>query len=275
MVKNIALSLLLLICSATLFAQRDKDIKRGYSVVGQIVDKSDNQGIPYATIRVLDRKNVVVSVGTADVLGEFKLSLRSPGNYLLKFDAMSYGSDSLSVEVKLGTNEIGIIKLSEGHQLAGVTVTAEKLVMRQELEKLIYDVTKDPDAKRLKMADIMEKIPFMKIDGTDGKLKYLEDRVPTILIDGKPHPMISSQRQFPMRMIKGDVMKDIEIILPHTSENPTDKPIININLEKALPDGFVTEIRTSGNTLKSYRGSIDFISKFDKLYLSFRYSHHG
>lgn len=71
-----------------------------------------------------------------------------------------------------------------------------------------------------------------------------------------------------MRLIKGDVMKNIEIIMPSTMENPGEKPIVNINLARDLPNGFAVELMGNGDILRRVGSNIDLITKFDKLYLS-------
>jgi hypothetical protein len=184
---------------------------------------------------------------------------------------MGYTSDSLTVEVKESAQDIGIVRLSEGQQLSGVTVSAKRLIMRDELDRLVYDVTQDPEAKRVKMMDIMKKIPFMAENAKDGKLQYLNDRIFTIMIDGKPNEMINGSRQFPMRLIKGDVMSRIEIILPGTKDNPGEKPILNIKLSRELPDGYAAEVIAKGDNQKKVEGGIDMVTKFNKLYLSIKY----
>lgn len=84
--------------------------------------------------------------------------------------------------------------LEEGELIEGAVVSTKELVMREEIDKLLYDVTKDPEAKDLKMTDIMKKIPFMTINALDGKLNYLGENIFTIYIDGKPNEMISGRR---------------------------------------------------------------------------------
>lgn len=224
--KNLLTFILTLLICASASAQTDIDIKNQYKITGQIVEVSSEKAVPYTTIRVLNVRNETVTVEASDILGYFSLKVKSPGSYLIKFDAMGYGADSLTVNITESVTNIGVIKLPEGQQLTGVTVSAKKLIMKQEVDKLVYDVTNDPEAKRLKMADIMKKIPFMTINALDGKLKYLDNTISTILINGKSNEMISGGRQFPMRLIKGDVMSSIEIIMPGTKDNPGDKPIL-------------------------------------------------
>lgn len=269
--KKIVTSVLLLTICLSAFARLNIDLKNKYQITGKIIEASSQKAIPYASILVFANTKDTVTVKVSDILGHFSLTVKHPGNYMMKFEAMGYGTDTLSVNVSELVTDIGVIALEEGQQLSGVIVSAQKLIMKQEIDKLIYDVTKDPEAKRLKMADIMKKIPFMTINGLDGKLKYIDNKISKILINGKPNDMISGSRQFPMHLIKGDVMKNIEIILPGTKDNPGDKPIININLARELPNGYSAEFSANGNTQNLIDGTIDVITKMGDLYLSVNY----
>ncbi len=165
-------------------------------ITGTIIESSNNTGISYVTIQAINLEKKYTSVATSDILGNFILSVKIKGKYKLKFDAMGYGGDSLIVDIIGPNTNIGQIKLVEGQQLNGVTVVARKLIMKDEGDRLVYNVLNDPEAKKLKMSDIMKKIPFITIDAIDGKLKYLDNKVAKITIDGKYNELINSGRQF-------------------------------------------------------------------------------
>ncbi len=67
-------------------------------------------------------------------------------------------------------------------------------------------------------------------------------------------------------------MNRIEIILPKTKDNPGDIPIINIKLEKNLPDGYAAEISAKGTSDNDLSNSYDLITKLNRVYLSLFYS---
>ncbi len=254
-----------------LSAQSASQTKEHYKIYGKVLEKSTTKddttgiGIPYATVRLLNTKGVVTNVAATDPKGGFTIFVKSSGTYLIKIDAMGYARDSLKVEVNETAQDIGTIHLAAGQQLAGVTLSAEKLIMKDEGDRLVYDVTKDPEAKRVKMMDIMKKIPNLSVN-SKGKLTYLDEDIATIKINGEDNAMVNSSRQFTMRMIKGDVMNRIEVILPNTPENKSDKAIINIKLARDLPDGYAADLNLSGNSRNSYDGNADFITKAGNIY---------
>ncbi|MCK9629333.1 MAG: TonB-dependent receptor family protein [Bacteroidales bacterium] len=264
------ITLLLLLC-INLSAQPASQTKEHYKIYGKVVEKSTTKddttgiGIPYATVRLLNTKGIVTNVAATDPKGGFTIFVKSSGTYLIKIDAMGYARDSLKVEVNETAQDIGTFHLAAGQQLAGITLSAEKLIMKDEGDRLVYDVTKDPEAKRVKMMDIMKKIPNLSVN-PKGKLTYLDEDIATIKINGEDNAMVNSGRQFTMRMIKGDVMNRIEVILPNTPENKSDKAIINIKLARDLPDGYAADLNLSGNSRNSHNGNADFITKAGNVY---------
>jgi hypothetical protein len=216
--------------------------------------------------------NKAVTSTVSDSSGHFSVKLKKAGTFLLKFHAMGYGTDSVKVKVDRPEINIGTIRLDiVNEKLKALTVSAKRLIMKDKMDRLVYDVTKDPDAKHKKMMDIMKKIPFMQVNGKNGKLKYLNDNITTILVNGKRNEMINGMHQFPMRLIKGDVMSKIEIILPGTMENPGNKPIINIKLARELPDGYAAEITADASNRGVLNGNTDIVTKSGKFYYSVNY----
>ena len=131
---------------------------------------------------------------------------------------MGFMTDSLVVETDVKDLNLGKIALIEGETLAGTTVKARKVVMKVEEDRLVYDVSKDLDAGKVKMMDIMKRIPFMAINPKSGNLSYLDENITNITINGQKNNLISGGRQHPMKLIKGDYMKEIEVILPNTGD---------------------------------------------------------
>ncbi len=255
--------------SINAIAQPSKIAK--FQIKGLIVSAETKEPLPNITVIVINEKGDTINYTGTGKMGTFLTSAKNEGKYLLKFVGMGINEDSSVVTVRAGINDIGVVRLSEGRELGAVKIFAQKYIMKEEVDRLIYDVTQDTSAHRVKMVDIMKKIPFMKVRGTDGKLEYLNENIWTININGSPNEMINGDRQYPMRFIKGDVMKTIEIIKPGTKDNPSETPIININLARDLPNGFVGELYANTSNNVSLEGGADLIVKSDKLYFSLNY----
>lgn len=192
MMRKFALVLaFVMVCSSLLWGQQ-----------GQVTHKvSGKTTVPYVMIQVCRDSATIVTTVASDYAGSFQVSLPENVLYVFKFHAMGYESDSLRIEVKNEDINIGEIVMKEGQLLDEAVVSSRLMVMRNESDRLVYDVTKDPEAKNSKMMNIMQKIPFMKINPATGKLSYLNGLIGQILINGRPSEVINTRREFPMRFI--------------------------------------------------------------------------
>jgi hypothetical protein len=246
--------------------------KDHYILQGKVVEKENGIGIPYVTVRAFDSKNNSVTAVSSDDKGRYTVTLKKRGIYILKYYSMGFSEDSLYTNVtEPGILKLSDIRLSSGQLLTEVRVVANRSLITQEVDKLIYDVSLDPDARKLKMSDIMLKIPHMQHKIEDGNLRYLDENISTIYINGERNDLISGSRQYPMSFIRGDVMSKIEVIMPNTGENKTDKYIVNIKLAREIPNGVAFQNTFSANTRNRYRGSSDIASKTGNLYYSLNY----
>lgn len=252
--------------SDSLLVNKDKIV-----VQGKVVNYRDSSDVPYTIVGVESFDKKFKTSTPTDINGRFAINLSANTKYIIRLTAMGFMTDSLVVETDVKDLNLGKIALIEGETLAGTTVKARKVVMKVEEDRLVYDVSKDLDAGKVKMMDIMKRIPFMAINPKSGNLSYLDENITNITINGQKNNLISGGRQHPMKLIKGDYMKEIEVILPNTGDNPTDKPIINIILSKELPNGYAAEITANGNTEGNINGSADIITKINNLYISANY----
>jgi len=124
-------SLLSCLFSSFLFSQESS--KPGQLILqGNVIEKKTDLGIPYVTVRVFDSKrNSVTAISSND-----------KGSYSILVKSMGYSEDSLYVNViGDGASKIGNIGLSAGEVLQGVKIIAQKSLITQKVEKLVYDVS--------------------------------------------------------------------------------------------------------------------------------------
>lgn len=265
------LLLICLLCYKQAYSQ-ESEKKDQFILYGNVIEKESELGVPYVTVRVYDSKRNIVGAISSDDKGRYTISLRRRGIYTLKYYAMGYSEDSLYTKVtEPGISKIGDIRLATGQMLSEARVVGSKSLITQEVDKLVYDVSLDPDAKKMKMSEIMKKIPHMQQTSDDGKLRYLYESIGTIRINGEQNDLISGSRQYPMNFIRGDVMSKIEIIMPNTGDNKTDKYIINIKLAREIPNGFAFQNTSDYKTTNRYGGNLDLASKTGSLYYSLNY----
>ena len=223
-------------------------------------------------------KLINVQYSKAD--GKFEISVPKEGKYKLFFRTYGYFSDSVTVEIGTLGLDAGTIYLSKGTDLSDIqsleeiTITDRRPLIERHSDRIIYDVTRDPDAKKMRMTGILEKIPTMNF--SSGKLEYAGLAIGGILINGEENEFINTSTQFPMNHIRGDVMAHIEVIPPGSPQYNNKTTIINIITSRSLPNGFATEIIGGYKTDNTWNSAIDFVSKLrDKYVYKIAYSGSG
>ena len=228
------------------------------NITGRLVDAANGEALGYATVVAMDGKNAQAASAISYPDGRFSINLPKKGSYTLWFTFVGYQSHSMEITYDNKGINIGKIALKAGVEMKSIEIKARQLV-RRESDRLVYDVASDPDAKRMKMMEIMGKVPELEMDPAKGKLQYQEKQVAKILIDNREHGMISAGRQYPMNFIQASYMSKVELILPGSPEYNNEEPILLITLAAPLPYGFSGQIGADASTRGDYNAGIDAV----------------
>lgn len=267
-----ALILFLSTTSVTAIAQEQKGAP---CLRVKVVGYPKEEGIGWASMWSLEGERVVkVSYAKSD--GSITWRAPAAGSYKLLFQADGFLSDTLSVVLCADTTLGRVIlfpDLEEGSvELGEVVKIAERPLLTQFLDRWVYDVSRDPEARSKKMVDIIDKIPQMNSNTPDGRLEYGGEKLEELLIDGERHEMVNVRTQFPMALIRGDVMDKIEVIPPGSPQYNNSGYILNIITSRALPNGYAVEVKGEGATNNLFGGDFNIVSKIrDKVVLRFGY----
>lgn len=230
------------------------------TITGRIIDRESGQALGYATIVAVNAEGEQVASAISYPDGRFTIRPEKAGDYTLWFTFVGYGSRSMAVTCRGKGIELGEVALTPGVEVEGVEIKARQLI-RREPDRLVYDVSADPDARRMKMMDIMSKIPELQADAArQGKLAYNNEPVTKLLIDNRENGMINVSRQYPMNFIQADYMSKIELILPGSPEFHNDTPILLITLDRALPYGFSGQLDANASTRGDLGSGVDLVA---------------
>ncbi|SHN43834.1 outer membrane beta-barrel protein [Chitinophaga sp. CF418] len=130
--------------------------------------------------------------------------------------------------------------------LKTVTVTAQKPLIRQEIDRLIYDFQADPDSKSSTVLEIMRKVPYLSLDAA-GNILLKGNNSYRILINGKPSALLEKDPSQLLRTIPASTIQQIEVITtpPAKYDGEGLTGIINIITIKRKADGYNGSINVS------------------------------
>jgi hypothetical protein len=240
------------------------------SVRGQIVDSLLQETIPYATVRIFVDGETTTPLATSvtDADGRFHFELKTPGTCVLKVEYAGKNTaiQTFTVEEKQDL-DLGKIALSDNTQLLEeITVTAQKALVKVDLDKITYNLEEDPESKTNNLLEMLKKVPMVTVDGAETvQLKGSSNF--KFYMNGKPSNLLSNNPKDVLRSIPAHTVKDVEVITEpgarYDAEGVTG--IINIvTKNQSALGGYTVSLSAGGGSLGSTYGNTYFSLKYGK-----------
>jgi outer membrane receptor protein involved in Fe transport len=263
--------LLVILCcylSVTALAQTTSQT---LTVKGTAIDSLANKPLGYVTVALIDAgtKKPVKGTLTKDD-GSFKLEGIKGGKYQVSFASVGYKSKVVSVSGAGTDINIGKVFLSvSNNQLGEISITAVKPLVKQEIDRISYDVQADPETKTQTVLDMLRKVPLVTVDASDniqlkGNTNY------KILINGKPSSLVAHNPSDVFKAMPASSIQKIEIITTPPAKYDAEglAGIINIITNKKIDQGYNGSINLRENSLWGPGGGISLTLKQGKFGLS-------
>lgn len=138
-------------------------------------------------------------------------------------------------------------------QLKEITVKARPQLIKQEIDRISYDVQGDPDRKVESAMEMLGKVPLLSVDG-DGNIRLNGSGKYRVFINGKPSAMTTRSPKEVLKSMPALNISKIEVITtpPARYDGEGLAGIINIITVKQRQDGYNGSI---GLNFKGYVGS--------------------
>lgn len=146
--------------------------------------------------------------------GSFEFNKPDSGNYILSFTHTSFAEKRIPVTVASQATDMQIdpVQLSGATgTLKEVVVTAQRPMIEQSDDKIVFNVEDDPASKTETAIDILRKTPFVTVDGEDnikvnGKSNF------KVLLNGRETSMFARNIKEALRGFPGVLISKIEVI---------------------------------------------------------------
>lgn len=173
--------------------------------------------------------------------GSFELQgLIAGKTYNIRCSFIGYQSKSFVLKADSDITDLGDIKMTAiAGQLKEVAISASRPTIRQEIDRTVYDVQADPDAKALDMLDMMRKVPLLTLDANDNiELKGSGNY--KILINGRESAMVSRNPADVLRSMPAVNIERVEVITNPPAKYDAEglAGIINIVTKSKSPQGY-------------------------------------
>ncbi len=121
-------------------------------------------------------------------------------------------------------------------------------MIKQEIDRLSYDVQADPDSKALTVMDMLRKVPLVTVDGDDN-IQLQGSGSYRIFINGKPSALMTNNPKDVLRSMPANTIQKIEIITTPPAKYDSEglAGIINIITIRKIADGYNGNINARYN----------------------------
>jgi hypothetical protein len=207
--KKLLLSAALCCMAATAFAQKTA-VKN--SIKGMIADSASHQPLGFVTLILKDSlTQETIKSGLTKDGGSFEWDGLPIKTYQILISSAGYRNKSLFLPASLwdadSSVDLGTINLAAvTTELKGVSVIATKAVIKQEIDRLSYDVQADPDSKGLTVMEMLRKVPLITVDGDDN-IQLQGSGSYRIFINGKPSALMTNNPKDVLRSMPANSCK--------------------------------------------------------------------
>jgi ferric enterobactin receptor len=256
--KNRYIMKIALLCGIAILCLRftpvAQDTLPAFKLTGKAADSATGKPVEFLTITAIDSTGNPVKAAITKADGGFSIAGLGAGNYTIVFQGLAYRTREIPVQISAAgaeqATDIGVImviqKVNRGDE---ATVVAVKPLIKQELGRISYNLSADPESKVSSVLDMMHKIPYISVDG-NGTILLKGNSNFRILINGKPSSMLERNLNEVLRSIPASTVVRIEVI---TTPPP-----------KYEAEGLagIINIVTTRRAVNGYNGSVNLYHRF-------------
>ncbi len=219
----------------------------GYTIYGVVIDSATNKPLPSVTIELGTDTGRTLKRMMTKTDGSFVFMVPYVLTSVIKIVAVGYRTKMITVDGTDSSKKTGYLGRIPMRSMAGflgdVVVMATKPLVRQETDRIIYDMQADPESKSSSVWEMMRKVPFLSVDGDDNILLKGSTGY-KILINGKPSGMIERNPTAILRSMPASTIISIEVITSPSSKYDAEglAGIINIVTSKKMDNGYTGTI---------------------------------
>lgn len=208
----------------------------------------NRDAIPFASFTVINRADSTQVINrTGDSSGTIRVNLQLNGQYIVQVSSVNYKPLEKGITVRDNQRFFTFATEPDVRTLATVSVTAERIVMRQEDDKTIIEAD-NLAASSTNTYEVLEKTPGLFID-QDGRI-YLNGTTPaSVLINGRDFRMSAADMSAMLKSLPPDAVARIEIVRTPSAkyDAASSGGLVNVVLKKGVRIGLTGSLSAGFN----------------------------
>jgi len=219
-------------------------------ITGKIIDNNSGEPVEYATVVLMNAFQKQLDGTLTNNKGQFKMTELKLGKYMVKVSFVGYNeitSDTITLTKSNPDFDLDdIILENSAIALDAVTVSAEKSLFENKIDKIVYNAEKDITNKVGDATDVLRKTPLLSVD-LDGNVELRGSRNIQILLNGRPSGLFANSVKDALKSIPSDQIKSVEVITSPSAkyDGEGSAGIINIVTKKKSIEGISGSVNTA------------------------------
>ncbi len=182
-----------------------------------------------------------------------------------------------SLTLPTDSADVDSLFMGNDYELGEVTVTAQRKLVKMDIDKTTYDVEHDEEAKTKNVLEILRKVPMVSVDAQEN-VKIKGSSSYKVYRNGHPDPSFQgSTLKDILKAIPANTIKKIEVITDPGAKEDAEgtQYILNIVMQSNTRfGGVMAQLYTNVNALKGETGEGAYVSaQLGKLVLSLNYGY--
>lgn len=247
------LLLLSMVWPVIAFAQGNNSLR------GFVIDSISYEPLPYATVRLTDSANKIVSGAITDENGIFRMANVPQGSFSVYVSFVGYRSKHVAIKIEETETRMRIRLVPEAIHLEVVNVTGEKVTSKEEIDKTVFTIDNSLLENSPTALDVLKKIPGISVSKTKEEIRVNGNRNVLVLIDG-------AYTKRSLNLLTPEDIERVEVMTNPTVEFDSDVAnVLNIVLKNESKKGFRLMTSLSGSyPTNQFSGNIGASYEFSK-----------
>ena len=162
-------------------------------------------------------------------------------------------------------------------RMQDIAITAQRQLVRQDVDRIGYDVAADEDSRTLSVLDMLRKVPYVTVDGNDNILVKGGSAF-RVYKNGRPDPALTKNAKEILRAMPASMVRRIEVVTSPGAKEDAEgvQAILNIVLkDNGGMEGVTGSVSANINTLLHPNAGAYVMTQAGPLTVSANYGYGG
>ncbi len=236
-------------------------------VTGTIIDGSNNEAVPFASIAIYQAKDSTLLTGVlSNANGSFAVEKLPYGKFYAVVTFVGYKPhkvDNILLTPNQKTAALGTIKVNiTTTEINEVKIVGSVPPVRYQIDKKVVNIAQNLTASGGTLAEALQNAPSVQTD-VEGNVTVRGSSNFTVLVDGRPSPIAGSDA---LQQIPANLVENVEIITNPSAKYEAEGSagIVNIVMKKQKVRGSSGVINMTAGTGNKYSSNVSLNYKLSK-----------